>query len=320
AVANVDKGSKQKQIGSGIGTKFSMGVLGALALLFIVGFWFVGQGFGLILPLVGLVLVASLFASNFGANRSFQRMEAKEKELESRAQALGERVSQQAEIINRNDRLRQFLPAQLVKSIVQEDAKAEVGFLRVKVSVVVATVEEFFSHVTKSKLEPEDQARILNQFFDAVTQVAQRFGATLDGLSGTKVTLFVGAPKSKGEKEDAILAVRVALGIVRLVEEMLLEWTTLGANRLRILPKVGVHSGYAVVGNFGSEFRLQYTIVGDGLNLANLAARATPLSGVTVTHPTRVFCRDSFSFQSAGDIEALGQEKPLQVYQVKTLN
>ena len=259
---------------------------------------------------IAMGVVSFLAITHLGAHLLVRGLEAREEALAEVTRGLEGRVAEQVDVLRRRERLRHYLPAPLVDAVVQEGSEVKVGFARQKIAAAVCVLDDYYARV--GTLEPEDQTRILNDFYAAATHVAQRFGLTLDGLTGPSLTFLSGAPRSQGEREDAMRAVRAAVALMHRVAELLPAWETLGAH---LVPKTGVHFGYAAVGNFGSEVRLQYTAVGPGLALAAAAAVAAP-SGVVVTAPTRKLCGDAFEFVPAGDVRAPGGE-PVPIFSVK---
>jgi adenylate cyclase len=97
---------------------------------------------------------------------------------------------------------------------------------------------------------------------------------------------FFGDPASRGSKEDAIACVKMAIGMQRRMRELQLMWRDLGSEEPFQL-RIGVNTGFCTVGNFGSEDRMDYTIIGNEVNLAARLQSHAELGGIVVAHERR---------------------------------
>jgi len=189
-----------------------------------------------------------------------------------------------------------------------------VGYARQKLSMVFCTLDEFFART--AHLEPEDQAAVLNELFGAATSVAERFGAVEGGFCGPSLTLILGAPRQTPETEHAASAVRAALALQRLVGERAQGWRALGAEELPL--RVAVHTGYAAVGNFGSETRMHYAAVGPSIELARAAASAGPAGRVILTQAAQALCQGHYTVERCGEVQLPGGSERVALYAIKT--
>lgn len=258
--------------------------------------------------------VAFLLLAHLGAHVLVKGLEAREDALSEVTRGLEGQVAEQIEVLRRRERLRHFLPAQVVESVVQGDNEVKVGYARRKISLVACILDDFFE--TTTKLEPEEQTRILNELYGGVARVADRFGAVVDSFSGAGVTLLVGVPRRQDDAAHAAAAVRIGLGVIHHLAELLPGWQALGAGELQA--KVGVHTCYAAVGNFGSEAaKLQYTAVGASTKLAERAARLATVGGVVATQATRMLCAGSYTFEECGEVDTVGPGEAVAVFRVE---
>ena len=94
------------------------------------------------------------------------------------------------------------------------------------------------------------------------------YGATIDKYVGDAILMFFGDPESRGVKEDALACVKMALAMQKRMDELAEVWRDAGIETpLRC--RIGIHTDYCTVGNFGSEDRMDYTIIGGAVNLAS---------------------------------------------------
>jgi len=101
-----------------------------------------------------------------------------------------------------------------------------------------------------------------------MSKIALDHGGTIDKYIGDAIMIFFGDPETLGEKEDAIACVRMAIDMRKKLAAMRREWDVLGVTT-PLHVRMGVNTGFCTVGNFGSEERLDYTVVGGAVNLAS---------------------------------------------------
>ena len=109
-----------------------------------------------------------------------------------------------------------------------------------------------------------------------MSQIALAHGATIDKYVGDAILVFFGDPESRGVEEDAIACVTMALAMRKRMSELQTTWRASGIETpLRC--RMGINTGVCTVGNFGSEDRIDYTIIGGGdVNLASRIESACP--------------------------------------------
>lgn len=158
--------------------------------------------------------------------------------------------------------LGRYLPRALVERIASRDQTAALAGGRKSVTVVFADIASF---TALAEREPPDKVvALLNQLFTMLTEIVFRHGGTVDKLIGDCLMAFWGAPDD--QPDHAQRAVAAAVDMQRWLDVANDCWeSTLG---LTIHLAIGVHSGEAIVGNLGSEARMEYTCVGDTVNVA----------------------------------------------------
>ena len=114
-----------------------------------------------------------------------------------------------------------------------------------------------------------------------MSKIAVSHGATIDTYVGDAIMGFFGDPASRGSKEDAIACVKMSIAMQRRMRELQLKWLDLGSEKPFQL-RIGVNTGFCTVGNFGSEDRMDYTIIGNEVNLAARLQSHADLGGILV--------------------------------------
>lgn len=164
-------------------------------------------------------------------------------------------------------------------------------------------------------MEAEPLSQLLNEYLGEMATIASQHGGTIDKFIGDGIMIFFGDPESRGEKEDALACVRMALAMQRRVHAFQREWRDRGVNR-PLHVRIGINTGYVTVGNFGSEDRLDYTIVGGQVNVAaRLEASAEP-DEILISHATYALVKDEIRCEAAGEIKVKGIAYPIATYRV----
>ena len=178
----------------------------------------------------------------------------------------------------------------------------------------------YFSDLTgftaiSEKSSPEELVTLLNEYFEGMTNVIFRYGGTLDKFEGDAVMAFWGAPTP--QEDHSYLCCCAALDSLAYLEDVLQpKWLAEGKPRLTM--RAGINTGQMIVGNMGSRTRMDYTVMGDSVNLA---AR---LEAANKTYGTWIMMSEFTREQVIGRIESReldllrvkGKQKPVRVYQV----
>lgn len=206
--------------------------------------------------------------------------------------------------------LRRYLPGELVDKVVSRKQNMALGGERRDVTVMFADVVSFT--MLTQKLQPEEIVEILNDLFTIITEIVFRHGGTVDKFIGDCVMAMWGAP---GEMEHhAAAALEAAEEIKSWLEAGNAHWQDRFGIKVEVA--VGINSGAAVVGNVGSTTRMEYTAIGETVNIAaRLEAIARPMQ-ILVSDETRRLAGDGFTFVPAGERSLAGREQPITLWEV----
>jgi len=164
-----------------------------------------------------------------------------------------------------SSKLAKFLPPQLYNSIFTGTHTTRVAAKRKKLTIFFSDIANFSE--TTDSLESEELTNLLNQYLTEMSKIAVSYGATIDKYLGDAIMGFFGDPVSRGTKEDAVACVKMAIAMQQRLRELQLKWMDLGSEKPFQL-RIGINTGFCTVGNFGSQDRMDYTIVGNEVNLA----------------------------------------------------
>jgi adenylate cyclase len=231
-------------------------------------------------------------------------------ELKQRENQLAEKSRALEQLSNQ---LAKYLSPQVYQSIFTGKQEVKITSRRKKLTVFFSDIAGFTE--TTKRLESEDLTRLLNHYLTEMSQIALSYGATVDKYVGDAMVIFFGDPETRGVKEDALACVEMAIAMRKRMLELQDVWRASGIEK-PLQCRIGINTGYCTVGNFGSEDRMDYTIIGGGVNLASrLEAAATP-GEILMSYETYANVRDRIQCEERGNISIKGIAYPVATYQV----
>ena len=231
-------------------------------------------------------------------------------ELKQREQSLSEKS---AALEALSGKLAKYLAPQVYDSIFTGRQDVAIASKRKKLTVCFSDIAGF-TEMT-DKLESEDLTQLLNHYLTEMSTIALHYGATIDKYVGDAIMMFFGDPETRGVKEDALACVRMALAMQARIEELGDAWRNSGIET-PLRARIGIHTGYCTVGNFGSEDRMDYTIVGGGVNLASRLEQEAPAGGILISYETFAHVQDEVDWEKRGQIRVKGIAYPVATYRV----
>ncbi|MDR1489195.1 MAG: adenylate/guanylate cyclase domain-containing protein [Desulfovibrio sp.] len=179
-----------------------------------------------------------------------------------------------------------------------------------ELSILFTDIRGFTS--LSEKLSPQQIVLLLNRYFTPMTALVREHSGTMDKFIGDALMAFWNAPLDVPEHPARAVSVALAMQekLLTLNGELEAEFGV----ELRI--GAGIHTGAAYVGNMGSAELVNYTLIGDNVNLASRLEGLCPQYGVgvVVSGETRMMCADKFAFQYLDTIRVKGKSQPVSVY------
>jgi class 3 adenylate cyclase len=210
-------------------------------------------------------------------------------------------------------KLAKYLSPQVYSSIFSGHQSVEIASKRKKLTVMFSDIADFTE--TTESLESEELTSLLNHYLTEMSKIALNYGATIDKYVGDAVMLFFGDPESRGAKEDAIACVEMAIAMQRQMSKLQAEWRDGGLEQPFQL-RIGINTGYCTVGNFGSEDRMDYTIIGNEVNLAARLQSHAEIGGILMANETYSLVKDTVLTEEQDAISVKGIAKPVRTYKV----
>lgn len=204
-----------------------------------------------------------------------------------------------------------YVSEEVVEELLKYPGEIPLGGNRVEVTVLFADIRGFTA--LSEKRDPRQVVSILNSYFAVMANIILKNKGTLDKYIGDGILAFFGAPIAR--EEHAALAVNSAIEMISMLD--LLNKELMLDIPLRI--GIGIHSGEAVVGNIGSERKMEYTIIGDTVNTASRVEDITKelQANILITEETfsRLKIRDNITPEK--EITLRGKTKPIKLYRIE---
>jgi len=210
-------------------------------------------------------------------------------------------------------RLAKYLSPQVYQSIFSDTEGQQSAHARKNLTIFLSDIVQFTD--LSDTLEPERLATIINSYLSEMASIALDCGGTIDKFIGDAVLVFFGDPESAGETEDALKCVEMAIRMRARVAELQKYWQKLGASG-GLHVRMGIATGFCTVGNFGSEQRLDYTVLGSPVNLAARLEGAAEADAILIDENTHSLVEGHVSCEFIDEITPKGFVRSLKVYEV----
>jgi class 3 adenylate cyclase len=212
--------------------------------------------------------------------------------------------------------LRRYVPQQVADAVLSNRSDAIGRHERRKLTVFFSDLVGFTD--LSDEMEPEDLATVLHDYFTEMSAIAQRHGGTVDDLIGDAVLVLFGAPDFTDDRDQALRAVRMALEMQQAMGPLNQRWASAGIPEA-LAVRMGINTGVATVGNFGSAERTKYTALGKQVNIAARIQSKCEPGRVLLGHATWLLVRDEIVCIPKGEYELKGLRKAMPTYEASGL-
>jgi adenylate cyclase len=212
-----------------------------------------------------------------------------------------------------SEKLGRYLAPQVYRSLFDGSRDAQIHTHRRKLTVFFSDIKDFTA--VTARWQPEDITFLLNSYFSEMSKIVAEHGGTLDKFIGDAMLVFFGDPDTRGVKEDALACVRMALAMQKRMAELQVLWRELGADKTFQF-RCGINTGFCDVGNFGSDTRMDYTIIGPEVNKAARLEQAAQPGGILLSRDTWALVRDDVVAEEQVPVQAKGFPEPIPAYAV----
>jgi adenylate cyclase len=254
-------------------------------------------------------------ARNF--NYMLKKLEKANREIKEQSVQLvvyAEDLSRSYEKIKEEETLRSRLSRYVGKNLVEKliNSKSDV-FLeneRKEVSILFADIRSF-SKISEN-LEAEEVVFMLNEFFSIMVDIVFRNNGVLDKFIGDQIMAVFGLidPEDGGAYD----AVKTSIEIQNATEELMNVRSENGKETFEI--GIGINTGNAIIGSVGSENRMDYTVIGDCVNIASKLEQAAKGSEIIIGEETYLKIRNSFRVEKGKDVRVANKAEPIICYHI----
>jgi adenylate cyclase len=203
-----------------------------------------------------------------------------------------------------------YVSKSVVDELLKHPEKVVLGGEDKSITVLFSDIRGFTT--LSEKLKPQELVAHLNDYLSAMTDIIFKYDGTLDKYVGDEIMAFWNAPIE--QENHAELACRTALDMMSTLAELNASWPE--AKRFNI--GIGLNTGVMTVGNMGSKSRMNYTLMGDNVNLGARLEGTNKIYGtnVIISEFTYDIVKDSFVCRELDSVKVKGKKKPVRIYEV----
>lgn len=208
-----------------------------------------------------------------------------------------------------------YISQDVMQDVVKNIDELKLGGKRANLTVLFADIRGFTS--MSEKLPAEDVSLILNDYFTEIEPIISKYNGVINKFIGDAVMAIFGEPIQ--DKNHALNAVKCANEMLLKVEELQKKWIKEGKPKIEI--GVGINTGEAFVGNIGSEKRLEYTVIGDMVNLASRIESYNKVykTSFLISSSTYKLVRDIADVIKISEVSIRGKAQKTNIYEVLRL-
>lgn len=218
-----------------------------------------------------------------------------------------------AELVELSKKLAKYFSPQVYDSIFSGKLDVTIKTQRKQLTIFFSDLQGF-TELTE-RLEPEILTELLTNYLTEMSNIATKWGGTIDKFIGDAMLVFFGDPSSDGHKNDAINCVAMANEMLIKLQEIRKAWLNRGVSKT-LNARMGIHSSVCTVGNFGSQDRLDYTVIGNGVNLASRLESSSEANKILISEDTYLLVKEEFEVNERETITVKGFSYPLKTYEV----
>ena len=205
-----------------------------------------------------------------------------------------------------------FLAPSVVQQLIESPEKLNLGGQEREITAFFSDVQGFTS--IAEKLSPKEIVDLLNEFLTEMTDILLEYEGTLDKFEGDAIIAFFGAPNDLPNHSE--VACRACIKMQKKLEVLRTRWTS--ENRPALKMRIGLCSGNAIVGNMGSKNRMDYTMMGDTVNIAARLEGVNKIYGIytIMSDTTFVAAGNGIVTREIDLIYVVGRKEPIAIYEL----
>ncbi len=241
-----------------------------------------------------------------------RELEKARKDLLILNEGLEEKVNDQIEELNKYNNLRRYLSPKVAEQILSNESTLWAAPRRKMMTVMFTDIRNFSTFT--DNLEPEELFNLLHNYISEMTKIVYRYDGTLNKIIGDGMLIFLGDPVPVDD--HAQRAIMMGIAMQKKTDELKKDWRYFG---YELGMGIGINTGYMTVGNIGSEMQLDYTVIGNQVNVASRLESIAKAGQILVSQRTYSSVYDLVEADKIGEISVKGIHNPVMTYNVRCL-
>jgi len=212
-----------------------------------------------------------------------------------------------------------YLAPEIISEIIKDPNKLNLGGEKRDMTALFTDIKDF--SVISEQLDPAHLVRLLNKYLTEMSNIIMENLGTIDKYMGDAIISFFGAPLFNAD--HGALACRSALAIKAAERELNKTLVSEGLSPVPIFTRIGINTGEMVVGNMGAEKKMDYTVMGNAVNIASRIEGANKhygTGGILISEYTRAKIGDEFLLRRLDRVRLVGINTPLRLYELLSVN
>jgi class 3 adenylate cyclase len=212
-----------------------------------------------------------------------------------------------------------YLAPEVISEIINDPNKLNLGGEKREMTVIFTDIKNFTA--ISEKLDPAHLVRLLNRYLTVMSNIIMEHIGTIDKYWGDAIIAFFGAPLFNAD--HPALACRSALAIKTAEKKLNKTLINEGLSPVPVFTRIGINTGEMVIGNMGAEKKMDYTVMGNAVNLASRIEGVNKqyhTGGILISEYTRAKIGDEFLLRRLDRVRVVGIQRPLRLYELLSVN
>lgn len=203
--------------------------------------------------------------------------------------------------------LERYLSPQVAEAVINEKEEISLNTSKRKIAMLFSDIRNFTTKC--EELEPEQLVTYLNEYFTQMVDVIFNHQGTVNKFVGDMIVAMFGAPSAIADRE--YWAISAAINMQKRIKNLPIEWI-----RENFITGIGISSGDVIVGNIGSPQHMDYTAIGDEMNIASRLQGLAKGGQILVTRSVYDATQSSFEFREFGTLPVKGKKNLVEIFEV----
>ncbi|MFN7378332.1 MAG: adenylate/guanylate cyclase domain-containing protein [Pseudanabaena sp.] len=203
--------------------------------------------------------------------------------------------------------LERYLSPQVAEAVINEKEEVSLTTSKRRIAMLFSDIRNFTTKC--EELEPEQLVTYLNEYFTQMVDVIFNHQGTVNKFVGDMIVAMFGAPSAIADRE--YWAIKAAINMQKRIKNLPIDWI-----RENFITGIGISSGDVIVGNIGSPQHMDYTAIGDEMNIASRLQGLAKGGQILVTRSVYEATQSNFEFREFGTLPVKGKKKLVEVFEV----